>query len=83
MAIERAQIWAELHERAFRRWGGTVKAIVLDNLGEVSRVTPLHSPLSATRGTRSHRSALNGESWCTLLKAFAQDPVFSPPTTAL
>lgn len=29
-----AQIWAELHERAFRRLGGTVKVIVLDNLGE-------------------------------------------------
>jgi hypothetical protein len=29
-----AQIWAELHERAFRRLGGTVKIIVLDNLGE-------------------------------------------------
>ena len=25
-----AQIWAELHERAFRRLGGTVKVIVLD-----------------------------------------------------
>ena len=29
-----AQIWAELHERAFRRLGGTVQVIVLDNLGE-------------------------------------------------
>src|SRR5215207_2157908 len=29
-----ARIWAELHERAFRRLGGTVKVIVLDNLGE-------------------------------------------------
>ena len=29
-----AQIWAELHERAFRRLGGTVKVIVLDNLAE-------------------------------------------------
>jgi transposase len=25
-------IWAELHERAFRRLGGTVRVIVLDNL---------------------------------------------------
>jgi transposase len=25
-----AQIWAELHERAFRRLGGTVRVIVLD-----------------------------------------------------
>lgn len=29
-----AQIWAELHEQAFRRLGGTVPVIVLDNLGE-------------------------------------------------
>ena len=27
-----AQVWAELHERAFRRLGGTVRVIVLDNL---------------------------------------------------
>jgi len=29
-----AQIWAELHEEAFRRLGGTVRVIVLDNLRE-------------------------------------------------
>ena len=29
-----AQIWAELHERAFRRLGGTVRVLVLDNLRE-------------------------------------------------
>ena len=29
-----AQIWCELHERAFRRLGGTVRVIVLDNLKE-------------------------------------------------
>jgi transposase len=28
------RIWAELHEQAFRRLGGTTRAIVLDNLGE-------------------------------------------------
>lgn len=27
-----AQIWAELHERAFRRLGGTTRVVVLDNL---------------------------------------------------
>jgi hypothetical protein len=27
-----AQVWAELHERALRRLGGTVRVIVLDNL---------------------------------------------------
>ena len=29
-----AQVWAELHERAFRRLGGTVRWMVLDNLAE-------------------------------------------------
>jgi len=29
-----AQIWAELHERAFRRLGGAPRVVVLDNLGE-------------------------------------------------
>src|ERR1700686_1982568 len=33
------QIWAELHERAFRRIGGTVRVIVLDNLA-VGALTP-------------------------------------------
>ncbi len=28
------RIWAELHERAFRRLGGTPRLLVLDNLGE-------------------------------------------------
>ncbi len=34
-----AQVWAELHERAFRRLGGTVRVVVLDNLRE-GVVTP-------------------------------------------
>lgn len=29
-----APVWAELHERAFRRLGGTVRVLVLDNLRE-------------------------------------------------
>ena len=29
-----AQVWAELHEQAFRRLGGTVRVVVLDNLRE-------------------------------------------------
>jgi transposase len=29
-----SQIWAQLHEEAFRRLGGTVKVVVLDNLRE-------------------------------------------------
>src|SRR5438132_10190826 len=39
-----AQIWAELHERAFRRLGGTVKVIVLDNLGEGVLTPDLYDP---------------------------------------
>jgi len=29
-----AQIWAELHEKAFRRLGGVTRVVVLDNLKE-------------------------------------------------
>jgi transposase len=29
-----SQTWAELHEKAFRRLGGTARTIVLDNLRE-------------------------------------------------
>src|SRR3979409_2635075 len=29
-----SQVWAQLHEQAFRRLGGTVRVIDLDNLGE-------------------------------------------------
>ncbi len=39
-----AQIWAELHERAFRRLGGTVKVIVLDNLAEGVLTPDLYDP---------------------------------------
>jgi transposase len=39
-----AQIWAELHERAFRRLGGTVKVIVLDNLGEGVLTPDVYDP---------------------------------------
>ena len=35
-----AQVWAELHERAFRRLGGTVRVVVLDNLKEEGVLTP-------------------------------------------
>ena len=36
LIVERSstQIWAELHERAFRRLGGSVRVVVLDNLRE-------------------------------------------------
>ncbi|MBI3320279.1 MAG: IS21 family transposase [Candidatus Omnitrophica bacterium] len=38
------QIWAELHERAFRRLGGTVKVIVLDNLAEGVLTPDIYDP---------------------------------------
>jgi transposase len=39
-----AQIGAELHERAFRRLGGTGKVIVLDNLGEGVLTPDVYDP---------------------------------------
>src|SRR5215203_4530185 len=38
------QIWAELHERAFRRLGGTVKVVVLDNLKEGVLTPDIYDP---------------------------------------
>jgi transposase len=38
------QIWAELHERAFRRLGGTVRIIVLDNLREGVLTPDIYDP---------------------------------------
>ncbi len=39
-----AQIWAELHERAFRRLGGTPRIVVLDNLKEGVLRPDVHDP---------------------------------------
>src|SRR3989454_10473623 len=39
-----AQTWAELHERAFRRLGGTVRVIVLDNLREGVLTPDIYDP---------------------------------------
>jgi transposase len=39
-----AQVWAELHERAFRRLGGTVRVIVLDNLREGVLTPDVYDP---------------------------------------
>lgn len=39
-----AQTWAELHERAFRRLGGTVCVIVLDNLKEGVLTPDIYDP---------------------------------------
>jgi transposase len=40
----RAQTWTELHERAFRRLGGTVRVIVLDNLKEGVLTPDIYEP---------------------------------------
>jgi transposase len=39
-----AQVWAQLHERAFRRLGGTVRVIVLDNLREGVIAPDIYDP---------------------------------------
>ena len=39
-----AQVWAELHARAFRRLGGTVRVIVLDNLKEGVLTPDIYDP---------------------------------------
>jgi transposase len=39
-----AQIWCELHEQAFRRLGGTVRVIVLDNLKEGVLTPDIYDP---------------------------------------
>lgn len=39
-----AQIWAELHEQAFRRLGGTTRVVVLDNLREGVLTPDVYDP---------------------------------------
>jgi transposase len=39
------QIWAELHEKAFRRLGGTPRIVVLDNLREGVKKPDIYDPL--------------------------------------
>jgi transposase len=39
-----ARVWAELHERAFRRLGGTPRVVVLDNLKEGVVVPDVYDP---------------------------------------
>jgi transposase len=39
-----ARIWAELHERAFRRLGGSVRIVVLDNLREGVLTPDIYEP---------------------------------------
>ena len=38
------RVWAELHERAFRRLGGTVRVVVLDNLKEGVLTPDVYDP---------------------------------------
>ena len=39
-----AQVWAELHEQAFRRLGGTVRVVVFDNLREGVLTPDIYDP---------------------------------------
>ena len=39
------RIWAELHERAFRRLGGVTRTVVLDNLGEGVLKADIYDPI--------------------------------------
>src|SRR5499433_3134373 len=39
-----ARIWAELHEKAFRRLGGSTRVVVLDNLKEGVLVPDIYAP---------------------------------------
>ena len=38
------RVWAELHERAFRRLGGTVRVVILDNLKEGVLTPDVYDP---------------------------------------
>ena len=49
-----SRIWAELHERAFRRLGGATRIVVLDNLREGVLVPDIYDPALNNRGC-SHR----------------------------
>ena len=52
----RARIWAELHERAFRRLGGATRLVVLDNLREGVLAADFYDPtLSASVTERPGR----------------------------
>jgi transposase len=44
VARSSSQVWAELHERAFRRLGGSVRWMVLDNLAEGVLTPDIYDP---------------------------------------
>src|SRR2546425_755064 len=39
-----SRVWAELHEKAFRRLGGTARVVVLDNLREGVHTPDIYDP---------------------------------------
>jgi len=55
-----ARIWAELHERAFRRLGGATRIVVLDNLREGVLVPDIYDPAlnPLYRDVLAHYSAI-------------------------
>jgi hypothetical protein len=55
-----ARIWAELHERAFRRLGGATRIVVLDNLREAVLVPDIYDPAlnPLYRDVLAHYSAI-------------------------
>ena len=54
------RIWAELHERAFRRLGGLTRVVVLDNLGEGVLAADIYDPAlnPLYRGMLTHYGAV-------------------------
>ena len=55
-----AHVWAELHEKAFRRLGGAVRLIVLDNLREGVLIPDIYDPTlnSLFRDVLAHYGAV-------------------------
>ena len=54
-----ARIWAELHEKAFRRLGGATRIVVLDNLREGVLVPDIYDPtLNLYRDMLAHYGAV-------------------------
>lgn len=54
------RIWALLHEQAFRRWGGSTRTVVLDNLGEGVLTPDIYDPAlnPLYRDTLAHYGAV-------------------------
>jgi hypothetical protein len=75
-----AQIWAELHERAFRRLGGTVRVVVLDNLGEGVLTPDIYDP--ALNPSIATSSRITTWSPCRAAWAIPIEKVRSKPASA-